>query len=436
MSAALAFVREASAAPPVPQSLEEAGLASGILEQLISKVLFLRNTCTGRDLARHLGLPFSLIDPVLEFFKRHHLAEIQRSLGMGNLSSVFVLSEAGRKHAAQCLDSNRYAGPAPVPLAQYAAVVRRQRLKQGWLSRRQLEKAYENIVVGPHLLTQLGPAVNSGKSFLIYGQPGNGKTYLAQALSRLEQPEIWLPYAIEFQGSIVQLFDPLYHERLDTGEESPLAFTFDEDADRRWIRSKRPFIVSGGELTLPMLDLSLDPSTKVYNAPLHLKANNGIYLIDDFGRQKVTPAELLNRWIVPMENRIDYLGLANGAKMEIPFECFLVFSTNLKPGQLGDEAFLRRIQYKLLVGNPTRAEFSEIFDRLCLENGLECLPETRNNFIDAHYGDFPMRRCHPRDILCHAMDLIRFENLPDVLTEEVLEAAFEGCFVDESALES
>jgi hypothetical protein len=425
--------------PPVPETIEETGLSSGLLEQLVSKILFLRGDTMGRDLARAIGLKFSLIQAIMDFFKRHHLVEVKRSLGMGDISAVFALTENGRKHAASCMEKNQYAGVAPVPLWQYATAVRMQRLENGWLKPEMLSKAFEHMVMNPRTLSQIGPAVNAGCSFLIYGQPGNGKTYLAEALMKLDQPDIFVPHAIEFQGSIIQVFDPIFHERTEREEqETVLALDSEARHDGRWVRCKRPFIVTGGELMLDMLDLKYHHATKIYDAPLQLKANNGIYLVDDFGRQKVTPAEVLNRWIVPMEKRADFLNVGTGGKMEVPFECFLVFSTNLKPEQLGDEAFLRRIQYKMLVGNPREEEFRAIFDSVCVTRGLRCEPEVRDRFIHRRYATTtrPMRRCQPRDVVSHAINFIRYQDLPMVLTDEVLDEAFDSCFVDTSAMDS
>lgn len=402
-----------------------------MIEQLLLKSLYYNGELVGRELAQRLGLRFSVIEAILDGFKRTHHVTVRSSLGMGAISSRFVLTESGRELAKEFVATNAYSGRVPVPLFQYADMVRRQRQENGWLTPEALREAYKHMVVTQELLNQIGPAVNSGKSFLIYGQPGNGKTYLAEALFNVDPTYIYVPYAIEAQGMIIQMFDPVYHHPVDEAQNTVSAFTSEPSFDQRWFKCRRPFIVTGGELAPEMLDLSFNPVAKFYDAPLQLKANNGIYLIDDFGRQKVTPAEVLNRWIVPMERRVDYLTFQNGAKMTIPFECFLVFSSNLKPDQLGDEAFLRRIQYKMLMKSPSEQEFTDIFLGYAANQGLSCAPDLVDRFLARHYrgSGKPRRRCHPRDVLSHAIDIIRFERRPMALTDEVLALAFESNFV-------
>ncbi len=418
--------------PSIPESIADTGLSESLIEQLILKTLYFRGETLGRDLSMTLGLKFSVIEGIVEYLKRHHLVAVRRSLGMGAVSSIFALAEAGTLRAREFLEGNQYVGRAPVPLAQYQEMVYAQRLPDSWLTVEALREAFRHMVITEEQLMQVGPAVNAGKSFLIYGPPGNGKTYLAEALFRIECSPIYVPHAIEFQGMIIQMFDPIYHHLEADDEESSIALTWEPTYDKRWFRCRRPFIVSGGELTLESLDLSYNQVAKFYDAPLHLKANNGIYMIDDFGRQRATPAEVLNRWIVPMERRVDYLNFQNGGKMTVPFEAFLIFSSNLKPHQLGDEAFLRRIQYKMLLRNPEEEEYTEIFRRFAESNGLEAPPELIDGFLERHYRGTgkKRRRCHPRDVLTHAIDLMRFERRPMALAPDLLDRAFASVFLD------
>jgi predicted ATPase with chaperone activity len=419
--------------PPVPEKLDDLGVPDSLVEQLLLKILYFRGDTTGRVLAQALGLNFSVVEPVIERLKRQHLLSVKSSLGVGTISSVLALTEAARELTREYLEANQYAGRVPVPLEQYSVGVKMQRHKSDWLTMDMLRHAYRHMVASEAMLAQIGPAVNSGKSFLIYGQPGNGKTYLAEALFNIESSPIYIPFAIECQGQIIQMYDPIYHQRLDEDPPEISAFHREAEFDGRWFKARRPFIVSGGELNLAMLDLSFNPGSRIYDAPFQLKANNGIYLIDDFGRQKVSPAEVLNRWIVPMERRIDFLTFLTGGKAQVPFECFLVFSTNLRPEQLGDEAFLRRIQYKMLLRSPEESEFATIFERACQSLGLEFDHTILDAFLEKHYHRTgkKFRRCHPRDLLTHALDTIRFERRPPVLTGELLDRAFASNFVSD-----
>jgi hypothetical protein len=428
-----AYNTESGIMPPVPESIEDTGISSAIFEQLVLKYLYFRGDMLGREIASALGVQFSLIDELLETMKRQHFVGVKKSLGMGNASGVFVLTEAGRNLTREYLENNLYSGPAPVPLYQYSEVVRRQRLKDNWLNPDSLKDAFRHLVVEADVLAQIGPAVNSNKSFLIYGQPGNGKTALAESLFRVETAPIYLPYAIESQGNIIQLYDPIYHQKIEDQEmQFSAAISMELPYDGRWFKCRRPCIITGGELALDMLDLSYNKVSKIYDAPFQLKANNGIYLIDDFGRQKASPAEILNRWIVPMERHTDYLSFHAGGKMTVPFEAFLIFSTNLRPDNLGDEAFLRRIQYKMFLRSPRSPEFITIFERFAESRMLECPPGLAEAFVERHYvhDGKKMRRCHPRDVISHAIDIINFEGLPKELNEDVLDRAFFSCFVE------
>ena len=416
--------------PPVPRTVAETGLSNTLFEHLIFNTLYSRGAMTGRGLADVLGIGFEAIEVLMNDLKARHAVEVKSSEGFGLASSLFALSEMGRKRAREYFDINQYVGPAPVTLDLYRKAVASQRLNRGWLTKEHLEAAYKDAVIEPGVLEQIGPAANSGRSLLIYGMPGNGKTYLAEALLKLLTAEIFIPYAVESHGAITQIFDELYHRRSTDGDFIESIISKERRYDGRWAKCQRPFLASGGELAMDMLELRLNPGTKIYDAPLHVKANNGIYLIDDFGRQRVTPTELLNRWIVPMESRIDHLELASGGKISMAFEIFLFFSTNLKPADLGDEAFLRRIKYKMLVKNPSLTEFREIFQMYLSKQGLDCPRALLDKFLYERYerDKKPFRRCQPRDILLHVTDMIEFLRLPYMLTEDLLNRAFESCF--------
>jgi predicted ATPase with chaperone activity len=420
--------------PREPESLEDTGLAESTVEHLILNTLYFRGDTYGQDLSTAIGLRFSVLQEVLESLKLRHLAQIKRSLGVSGVGSLFALTDAGRAQARVGLETNQYSGPAPVPLDQYMAQIRRQRQPNGWLTRATLAKALSGMVITRQALAQVGPAVSSFNSLLVYGKPGDGKTFLIESLNNLESKPVFVPYAIECQGNIIQVYDPIYHHRIEKENEVSV-FAIDKESryDQRWAKCLRPFIVSGGELVLDMLDLRFNRNSKIYEAPFQLKANSGMYLIDDFGRQRATPAEVLNRWIVPMERRVDYLSFITGGKMTVPFETFLVFSTNLNPADIGDEAFLRRIQYKMLLRGPSVNEFSTIFHSFCAAKRLPCPEGLVDRFIEKRYKKTgkPFRRCHPRDVLTHALNLIHFERLAYELTPELLDRAFESCFVQE-----
>src|SRR5260370_13836048 len=313
MTAKLAF------APKEPETLAETGLPASTVESLILKIIYFRGDLYGQDLSIAIGLKFSVIEDLVETLKLKHHIQVKRSLGMERLGEVFGLTDSGRALAREVLESSQYTGPAPVPLAQYIEQVRRQRPEEGWLTKGALSKALSGMVITEHVLSQVGPAISCGNSMLVYGKPGDGKTYLIDSLNNLDAGAVFVPHAIQCQGNIVRVFDPVYHQSIVHGEEpSVMAVAYEAPSDRRWVKCRRPFIVSGGELTLDMLDLRYNTTSRVYEAPFQLKANNGIYLIDDFGRQLAAPAEVLNRWIVPMERRVGYLNFITGGKITVP----------------------------------------------------------------------------------------------------------------------
>src|SRR6059036_1507081 len=347
--------------PPEPQSIEQTGLSIGFLSDLALKTLYIRGQMTMSEIASSLGLPMANVtERVLEFLKGERLVEIRGGTGLSSASYQYVIVDRGTEKAQEALARNQYVGKAPVPLATYVSAVQRQSIANLHVTQDDLVRAFSHMVIPRETLAQLGPAVNSGKSIFLFGPPGNGKTTIAEVLASLMKGDVVLPYAVEVDQQVVKVYDQVYHRvALDPVVAERLRF------DHRWVVSKRPIVMTGGELTLETLDLIYDETSKFYEAPFQLKANGGIFMVDDFGRQRVSPKDLLNRWIVPLEKRVDFMTLHTGKKIEIPFDQLIVFSTNLAPKDLVDEAFLRRIQNKIHVTNPTVEIYREIFRRQC-----------------------------------------------------------------------
>ena len=342
--------------PLAPKTLEEAGLSLDLLTQLALKHLHFSGELKGSELAARLGVNFSVVEPALEFLKGQHQVEIAGGAMTGAASYRYRITDAGRTRVALFLQTNQYVGVAPVPYEQY------RRYMQDFVAsaprtatRERVREALSHLVVSQPVLDQLGPAINSGHSMFVYGPPGNGKTVIAQAIRKLLSGEIAIPHAIEVEGAIIRFFDPVNHEPIDEVEDEREQLDLPLRHDRRWVRCKRPMVMVGGELTLPALELSYNPTTGFYRAPIQAVANGGVLVIDDFGRQQCAPRDLLNRWIVPLESRVDFLTLQSGQKFEIPFGVLVVFATNIKPSELVDEAFLRRIRYKVYAEGPTVA---------------------------------------------------------------------------------
>jgi predicted ATPase with chaperone activity len=347
--------------PQAVARLEDTGLPQLYVADLAIKILYSSGYLTGFRIAELLALPFAgVVDEILEFLKREKLVEVKGAGGFGEGAYLYAITGAGIARSREAMARNEYAGAAPVPLAVYNAAIRRQAAAHVTVTQRVLRSALANLVMGEKSLGRIGPAANSGNSLFLYGAPGNGKTSIARAIGRMVLGEsMYIPYAVDVEGQVIKVFDSVNHEIMP--EETGPGVT---RRDPRWIKIRRPFIVVGGELTLAGLDLQFDEVNKFYEAPFQMKANGGMFLIDDFGRQQVRPRDLLNRWIVPLENRLDFLTLHNGRKIEIPFEVLVVFSTNLPPKDLVDEAFLRRIRHKIEIVDPTYEEFKEIFRRM------------------------------------------------------------------------
>jgi hypothetical protein len=423
-------------APPVPKTLEEMGLHVDLLEQLLLKMLY-TGEATGLVVADRLRVPFGLLEPLIEHARAERLIEVRGTTGSGSGAAGYryTLTDAGRDRARQYLDGNQYIGPAPVPLSAYVAEMRSLMAARGYIDRERLRRGFSHLVIGDNILEQLGPAVNAGKALFLYGPPGNGKTVIAEGLGRTIGGDMYMPHAIEIDGHLITMFDPINHDSLETDAEPSSSLIAAAPRDRRWVRIRRPVVMVGGELTMEMLDLSFNPLAKFYEAPIQLKANGGVFLIDDFGRQRMRPQDLLNRWIVPLESRVDYLTLHTGKKFQVPFDVLAVFATNLNPASLADEAFLRRIPYKIAVTDPSLDQFTQIFELNCKQRNLRFHQVMVAYLQRRHYGPIgrPMRACHPRDLLEHVIAMCRYRNIEPVITRELLDVACMAYFVDDEA---
>jgi len=437
----------AAPAPRAPTNLHDTGLTLGFLAEMALKVLYVQGSLLGQEIAHQIRLPFPLIDEALRFLKDQRCLEASGGDVMGRISYRFGLTELGRLRARETFEQCRYVGPAPVTMEQYVAQCRRQTVTGMSCTPATLKSAFEGFILRDEILDDLGPAVCSGRSIFVYGPPGNGKTVIAKGLGRflnLSGGELYVPYAIQAENTIITIFDPVLHQTTDdadlarrgmlprasqTSSPSGNASSSDVLADLRWRRVRRPVVITGGELNLDMLELQHHKNGNFYNAPLHIKANGGVFLIDDFGRQLVSPRDLLNRWIVPLEERVDYLTLSTGRKFSVPFEQLVIFSTNLNPKDLVDDAFLRRIRYKIRVDPPEKAIFTQIFLTTCQQRGVApsaaAVEYLYRNYYDK--GRTP-RSSDPRDLVDLAQAMCRFNGRPVEWNEETLKYATSRLF--------
>jgi hypothetical protein len=348
--------------------------------------------------------------------------------GQSQLSDYYyALTETGAERARVAAQVSAYVGPAPAPLDDYICSVEAQTIRAEAVRRRDLEEAFADISVDPNTLELLGPAINSGAGLFLYGAPGNGKTTIAKRITRCFGQHLWIPQTLIEDGQFIKLYDAAYHEAVRSSDSALLKAA---GHDPRWIKIRRPTVVVGGELTMDSLEIRHDPITNVSEASLQMKSNGGCLLIDDFGRQRIDPTALLNRWIVPLENRHDFLTLATGKKIQVPFEQLIIFSTNLEPRDLADEAFLRRIPYKIEIGDPSIEEFRRLFQSACQTSGCPYQPQAVDYLVQTHYLPFdrPLRRCHARDLLAQASNYCAFNGAPMQLSPQLLDRVVKSYF--------
>lgn len=405
-----------------------------MIQEQILKTLYIQGETRGLEFAANQKLPYLLIDAELRWLRENFSITPVGGAGVGGYENMdFVLTKQGREYAAELYRQSTYIGPIPVHIDEYVTSVKKQRLQSRVVKRKHLESAFNDVVVSPDCLDQLGPAINSGGPLFLYGKPGNGKTVLSERLARIFRQGIFIPYAIQIDGQIIQFFDEKVHKPVPVEilpEDHPAKQL--KEIDPRWVYVFRPFITVGGELTLAMLDLIFRDGQHCYEAPFQLKANCGVLLVDDFGRQIVKPKDFLNRWIFPLEKGVDFLTLVTGKKIEVPFEQVLIFSTNLNPQDLADEAFWRRIKYKIAIPNPTESQFKEMFNGVCKQLQLPFDEESFKFMIRQFYrsGEHEMRAVHARDILNRVKDHISYNGLENKLSPEILESVCRLYFGD------
>ncbi len=412
--------------PVEPTTLEEAQLTESEVEALILKYLLARGDASGRNIADQIKLPFIIVDGILRRLKTDRLVAHRSDAPMNDY--VYELSELGRERARRYSQICSYFGSAPVSLSDYVTSVAIQSLTKQRPTRQDLERALEGLVLSEEMLNRLGPAVNSGRGLFLFGAPGNGKTSIAERVTAAFGPYIWIPRAIGVDGEIIRLFDPVNHFEAPLPEPEGLLDT--RHIDKRWVRIRRPTIVAGGELTMSALEVTVNRASGICEAPLQLKSNCGTLVIDDFGRQRMPIQELLNRWIVPLERRYDFLNLPNGKKITVPFDQLIIFSTNLEPRELVDEAFLRRIPYKIEVVDPTEEQFRQLFKILAPQLGIRYCEEAVDYLIERYYKAVgrPFRFGQPRDLMLQILHYCNYQEIEPEMRKEFFDIAVANYF--------
>ena len=412
--------------PRSPGSIAATGLTAEEIEKLVLKMLNSRGSASGRQIAVQTCLPFPIIETILKGLRAESLVALKGAAEAGDYD--FVLTEGGRTRAAEYIRDCSYFGAAPVCLADYLSAMAAQSIAKQEISEPDLKRAFADLIISPSMLDRLGPAVNSGRGMFLFGEPGNGKTSIAERITAAFSSHIWIPRALGIDGEILRLFDPGVHEIVKEEESDSLIDL--TGIDHRWVRIVRPTVIVGGELTMDELEVTQNPVTRICESPVQLKSNCGTLVIDDFGRQRMPVDELLNRWIVPLEKRYDFLNLPSGKKIQVPFDQLIIFSTNLEPNELVDGAFLRRIPYNIQVPDPTTDEFRAIFDAVAPYMGFENDSAVVEYVIKHHYErvDRPYRSCHVRDLLLQVRNYCTYRGLPRKMSNEAMDFAVENYF--------
>jgi predicted ATPase with chaperone activity len=412
--------------PEPPRSIAATGLPPVYVEELCLKHLYQASELRGGEISRRSCLPPVVIEEVMERLRVNRMVDIKgtRGVGIGRTQTVFTLTKTGQRHCELALERDRYTGPAPVPLATYREAVAAQTIRGNRLSRKDLEPRFADLILEEGVFEALGPAMNGGRSLFVYGPSGNGKTSVCQRMIGCFGGKILVPHAVWAGDFVIKIFDDSFHTEIPMPDDGPL---FDE----RWVCCARPLVVVGGDLTLKDLDLRYSDEVKYYEAPVQVKANGGVLMIDDFGRQRVSPRALLNRWIVPLENEYDFLVTHTGMKLRLPFDVFVIFSTNLDPATLVDEAFLRRVRYKLEMARPDEERYRKIFRAECRAQNVPWSEDLESHLVQQHYRKpkRPFNACEPRDLLAQVRDLCAYRKTEVRLDREIIDRVVANYFV-------
>lgn len=418
--------------PKAPRSIRDTGLEEGFLIDLVVKVMYRIGLERASELSQVTKLSVAIIDEIIRSCQELKLIETLGQRGANMTAEMrYSLSGMGRTRALEAMAKSEYAGPAPVPLSNFVSQANAQSIRGEVLTRDMLEKVFANLTLADELMAKIGPAVNSGQSIMLYGPAGNGKSSIATAVTMAYADQVYLPYCFEVDNQVITLYDPTVHHRLDKDDYSDTSLRRGGSFDKRYVLCKRPSVVTGGELTLDALNLAYNPTSRIYEAPMQLKSVGGVFVIDDFGRQRHTPQEMINRLIIPLEGKVDYLTLQTGRKFEVPFDPLVIFSTNIPPATLADEAALRRLRYKILVDRPSKKLYTKIFANTARQYGLELTEEILAHLLIDLYPNQPgaeFHAFHPRFLIEQTISICTYEGAKPELRKDFLDRAWINLF--------
>lgn len=427
----------ASLAPPAPQTLSDLRLPIVMVRDIVLKTIFRKNAETATEISQAICLPLSVTQELIDAARDQKLLQATGTLNANSGNEMgYQLTDAGKARALDALSQSEYFGAMPVPLEVYAQQVKRQSIRNIQVTRKQLTDAMGHLILPDSLLDHLGPAVSAGRSILMYGPPGNGKSSISNGIRDALGDHVYVPRAIEYSGQVITVYDPIVHNEIEQAQDDPTALRRAKRFDARYVRCERPTVVTGGELQLKMLDLVYNPTARTYQAPLQLKATGGIFIVDDLGRQEEPPQALINRWIVPLEENKDILGLQSGEKFEVPFDTLVIFSTNFHPNDIFDQAALRRIFFKIRIDGPDQENFLKIFAMVARKKKVPLDEATLLHLLKVKYPEIDnvYANYQPTFLIDQIISICEFEGIPYQMTPELVDRAWENMFVTQESI--